>query len=147
MKQKIQSLLSDLCTVAHLRLESNDEEFTKTVLAAYNRFQEDERDGVDYLFDINNKDDVKCCLDGGLSVPDLAKAYFDYEARLFTPHFFFGVNHPKPSFIMGKEGLKKLLQNYLSDIIRYAFCYHNVAEYSVLLDRLISDYMIEQEMV
>lgn len=147
MKQKIQSLLSDLCSVAYIRLESDNKEFTDIVLKAYNRYREDERDGVDYLFDINNKDDVKCCLDGGLSVPDLARAYSDYEARLFTPYFFFGVNHPKPSFITEKRHLRTLLQNCLSDIIRYAFCYHNVAEYSVLLDRLISDYMIEQEMV
>ena len=29
----------------------------KMVLAAYNDFQESERDGVDYIFDINNTDD------------------------------------------------------------------------------------------
>ena len=147
MKQKIQSLLSDLCTVAQLRLESNDKEFTAIVLAAYNRYQEDERDGVDYLFDINNKDDVKCCLDGGLGVQSLAVAYFDYEARSYPPYFFFGLNHPKPSFFMDEDKLRRFLQGVLPEVVRHMFCLPDVDGYTALYEALISDYMFDNEMV
>lgn len=147
MKQKIQSLLSDLCTVAYQRLESDNKEFTVIVLKAYNRYQEDERDGVDYLADINNKDDVKCCLDGGLSIPEFVSAYFDRETHHFTSYFFFGVNHPKPSFIITKEQLAAVLQNSLADIMPHMFCNPNIKEYSALYEALVSDYMYDNEMV
>ena len=39
----------------------------KMVLAAYNDYQESERDGVDYIFDIENTNDLKCCIDGGMT--------------------------------------------------------------------------------
>lgn len=147
MKQKIQSLLSDLCSVAYLRLESNNKEFTDVVLKAYNRYQEDERDGVDCLFNIFDKEDVKCCFDGGLSVSEFVSAYFDRETRHFTSYFFFGVNHPKPSFIISKEQLAAVLQNSLADIMPHMFCNPNIKEYSALYEALVSDYMYDNEMV
>ena len=47
----------------------------KMVLAAYNDFQEAERDGVDYIFDVENTDDLKCCIDGGMSAKEIAGLY------------------------------------------------------------------------
>ena len=147
MKTLIQSLLHDLCTIAYQRLENDDAKLTTIVLNAYNRYQEDERDGVDYLFDINNKDDVKCCFDGGLSISEFVSAYFDRETRHLTSYFFFGVNHPKPSFITSKELLAAVLQNSLADIMPHMFCHPNIKEYSALYEALISDYMFDNEMV
>lgn len=47
----------------------------KTLVKAYNDYQELERDGVDYIFDLHNSEDVACLAKSGKSVPDLFKAY------------------------------------------------------------------------
>ena len=36
------------------------------LLGAFNQWQEDERSGVDYIFDINNKEDLKYLVDNGM---------------------------------------------------------------------------------
>ena len=48
---------------------------TLLVLGAYNRFQEDERDGADYIFNINDVNDLKCCIDGGMSTCEISSIY------------------------------------------------------------------------
>lgn len=53
-------------------INRNDTKVIEMVLAAYNRYQEDERDGVDYLFDITNQNDLKCMVEGGLNVTEIA---------------------------------------------------------------------------
>ena len=39
------------------------EVITRYVLDAYNAYQEQERDGVDYIFNIHNREDLACCVD------------------------------------------------------------------------------------
>ena len=56
-------------------INRNDTKVIEMVLAAYNRYQEDEHDGVDYLFDITNQNDLKCMVEGGLNVAEIAWAW------------------------------------------------------------------------
>ena len=43
------------------------------LLNAYNRWQEDEKDGVDYIFHIDKQDDLISCVNGGMTSEDIVK--------------------------------------------------------------------------
>ena len=48
-------------------------DYFNMLLLAYNRWQEDEHSGVDYIFNINNPDDLIDCIKGGLTADEIAK--------------------------------------------------------------------------
>ena len=79
----------------------------KMLLKAYNDFQESERDGVDYIFDINNTDDLKCCIDGGMT----------------------GCNHPKAepinTWLELRMNLVAWLDELIPNVLAYPYAYES----------------------
>ena len=100
----------------------------KMVLSAYNDYQESERDGVDYLFDIENADDLKCCIDGGMTAQVICGLYLGSQSRHLR-YFYFGCNHPTPKPIANWETLRLTLVAWLPDlisnVIAYPFAYES----------------------
>lgn len=116
------------------------------VIAAYNRFQEDEREGVDYLFDINNKDDLKYCVEGGMTAAEIAWLY-DQSNVNTSPLFYFGVNHETPQPIASWEEVKECMINWLEDVLPCVIAYPYIEEYRTIYTKYVTDYMIEKGLV
>lgn len=114
----------------------------KMVLAAYNDFQEAERDGVDYIFDVENTDDLKCCIDGGMSAKEIAGLYLGSQSQHLR-YFYFGCNYPTPKPIPNWDTLRLQLVSWLSDLIpnvlAYPFAYES---YRQLYERYVTDVII-----
>ena len=114
----------------------------KMVLAAYNDFQESERDGVDYIFDIENTDDLKCCIDGGMTAKEIGGLYLGSHSRHLR-YFYFGCNHPTAEPIANWETLRQQLVSWLPDLIpnvlAYPFAYES---YKELYVRYVTDVII-----
>jgi hypothetical protein len=114
----------------------------KMVLAAYNDFQESERDGVDYIFDIENTNDLKCCIDGGMTAKEIGGLYLGSHSQHLR-YFYFGCNHPTPKPISTWETLRQQLVSWLSDLIpnvlAYPFAYES---YRKLYERYVTDVII-----
>ena len=114
----------------------------KMVLAAYNDFQEAERDGVDYIFDVENTDDLKCCIDGGMSAKEIAGLYLGSQSQHLR-YFYFGCNYPTPKPIPNWDTLRLQLVSWLSDLIpnvlAYPFAYES---YKQLYVRYVTDVII-----
>ena len=100
----------------------------KMVLAAYNDYQESERDGVDYIFDIENTDDLKCCIDGGMTAKEIGGLYLGSHSQHLR-YFYFGCNHPTAEPIANWETLRQQLISWLPDLIpnvlAYPFAYES----------------------
>lgn len=93
-------------------------------LDAYNRYQEEERDGVDYIFSINNADDLKCCVEGGLTADEIAKIVNNViNKKCYTPYFFFGVNHKSPKQIKDFKELTDQLIANVEEVVRKALAF------------------------
>ena len=117
------------------------------VLNAYNTYQEEERDGVDYIFNINNIEDVKCCLNGGITIDELATIYNGSKVDT-SPYFFFGVNHKIPNVIWNESVLIEILVSRLYEIIPCVIAYvvyHDA--YKKLYEYCITNYMTENNLV
>ena len=114
----------------------------KMVLAAYNDFQESERNGVDYIFDIENTNDLKCCIDGGMTAKEIGSLYLGSHSRHLR-YFYFGCNHPTAEPISNWETLRQQLVSWLPDLIpnvlAYPFAYES---YKELYVRYVTDVII-----
>ena len=98
------------------------EKVLRMVLAAYNDFQESERDGVDYIFDIDNTDDVKCCINGGMSTEEICGLWLGSQSK-YTQYFYFGCNHPKAEPINTWGELRMQLVAWLDELLPNVIAY------------------------
>ena len=106
--------------IVNTTFEKCNEIVANQLLKAYNTYQENECDGVDYLFDFENKDDLICCIKGGLTATEIANLIATYNSgdnNNYTTLFFFGCNYETPKLITIDE-FKNLLLGYASEIVR-----------------------------
>ena len=110
----------------------------RMVLAAYNRYQEDERDGVDYIFNLEDKDDLKTLIEGGYTASDIAWAYGKgKETNLFLFHA--GANYDHMNHVGSISDLKRLLTAYLENIVPCVFLYPWVDEYKAIWTMFVTE--------
>lgn len=114
---------------------ANDDDITiQMIVGAYNAYQENERGSVDYIFDLDNKDDLRTCVEGGLTAKEISKLYDESLCDGRTKLFMFGVNHTKP-VIMTKHELKTALSCFAEEIITNMIMYPHT--YDCLTYRII----------
>lgn len=124
-----------------------DGKLLKLVLDAYNTYQKEERDGVDYIFDINNPDDLQCCIAGGMTAKEVAWLYEQSQVNT-TPFFYFGVNYQQPKPIVNYKALVTNLINWLDEILPCVLAYsYLVKSYEKLYKVCVTDYMINNQLV
>lgn len=141
METIIKNLTSHIIEEIIADFDLNNARAIELVLNAYNRYQEDERDGVDYLFNINYKYDLKCCVEGGLTASEIARLY-DETTQGATPLFLFGVNYERPKHITNWEEAKKILLGVIDDVVLYAIAFHAAQGYKAFFDYYIADYVL-----
>ena len=118
-------------------LKGNDIFLLGKVLKAYNRWNVDEKDGVDYIFDIHKKEDLVACVNGGLTAKDIAYLYHP------NTHFFlFGCNHTTPQALNHCDLINLLVDN-LDEIIDNIIAYPYDGSYRELYTLFITDKLIE----
>lgn len=116
------------------------------VLNAYNRFQKDERDGVDYIFDIKNQNDLKCMIEGGLTVTDIAWAWNKVQDEDITPCFHFGCNYHGLDALGTLADLKLNLISWLDEFLPYVIMYvTRCTEYQALYEQYITEYLEKKD--
>ena len=112
------------------------------LLKAYNRYQEDERDGVDYIFNINNQDDLITCIQGGLTAEEIVNFHNRVKSWVNpTPYFLFGCNH-KEMKPMGRDNIIDAIVAVLDELIDKIMAYPWVEEY-----RAVYTYYITNEII
>lgn len=125
---------------------SHPEDYTLDMfLKAYNRWQEDEHNGVDYIFDINNPDDLIDCIKGGLTTNEIVNFVNNTKdwASETPSYFLFGCNHKLQA--MSNGHILNLVYNNLDDIVDCIIAYPWVEEYraiyvEVVTNRLLGEY-------
>ena len=116
----------------------------KMVLAAYNDYQESQRDGVDYIFDVENTDDLKCCIEGGMTAKEICGLYLGSQSQHLR-YFYFGCNYPTPKPIANWDALRLTLVAWLPDlisnVIAYPFAYES---YRQLYVKYVTNNIIDE---
>lgn len=91
----------------------------KVFLDAYNEWQESEKDGVGYIFDINNQEDLECVVKGGMTATEIARI-INFAPRGF---FFFGCNYSTPKIFDDTESLKNTLLASAYEVVGFMLTY------------------------
>lgn len=112
------------------------------LLNLYNRFQEDERNGVDYLFSISSNEDVMTCLKGGMTINELHSLLDENEETSNTPLFFFGENHTTPRLI-SVDAFKEQLYTHAMELAECIVAYPWVKEYRYFYTKFVTNTIID----
>lgn len=123
--------------VRNIKIEYKNPKVFDMLIKAYNRVQEDECDGVDYLFNLDNKDDLICCIKGGLTAKDI----FNLYNTIGTQYFFFGYNHKVLRPILKIE-LDVQIYSFIETIVEYMFAYPYISEYKDLYTYFVTNKLI-----
>ena len=118
-KDVLKELVWELSTIIEERVEaairSKDSQMILCVLNAHNAYEETCGNGNNYIFDLNNQDDLSTCVKGGLTWTDIAKMEeHDYYGKNL---FLFGEKYPTPKQIEDENELVSILCRNLGEII------------------------------
>ena len=95
----VQKMAIEFRSVVAIAFNENDAQMIQRLIDVYNTYQEEERDGVDYIFDFQNKEDLTTCIQGGLTAEELAELVIKFhndDSEYYTPNLLFGCNHVSP---------------------------------------------------
>ena len=126
MKKEFESVKIKLKNDIISSLKEDDVLTMAIIVNAYNRWNEDEKDGVDYIFNIGRAEDLICCIKGGMTAMEIANLY---NAKVNM--FMFGQNRETPEPLSYLK-LKTLLIDNMDSIIDNVITYPNIEEYGII---------------
>jgi hypothetical protein len=113
------------------------DDFPDELLKSYNFYQEEERDGANYIFDITNKKEV---METDLPMSEIVKLYCEEG----LPFFLCNANGVR-KFHKVQE-LKSQILGFIVEIAEHIICYHEHCEsHKYLYDRYICDAIINNK--
>ena len=109
------------------------------VLAAYNCYQETEHDGDNYIFNIDDVDDLKCCVDGGLTANEIYQMV-KLNCKYFTFCRCTTFDRCTYRIFTDIDELRVLLCGYLEDVVWCALKYvSRCEEYAALYEHYVTE--------
>ena len=121
-----------------------DNKVLEMVLAAYNRFQDDERNGVDHIFDIANQEDLQYLVTNcGLCVNEIAWLWNRVQTeKELLPYFLYGENYTGPHMIGTLKDLQRNMISWLDELLPFVFKYvTRCEEYQAIYECYITEYL------
>lgn len=127
------------CVVDDIKKDfnENNEKAIRIFINAYNEWQENEKDGVDYIFNINNQNDLECVVKGGMTAKEIA----ELTKSSSNGFFFFGCNYPTPKAIGDEETLKNVLLAYAYEVVEFVLAYPFAPNAQQLYQQYITNYI------
>jgi hypothetical protein len=123
--------------------EEKKEKAFNITLKAYNAYQDNERDSVDYIFDANNVEDCKVLAKCGTTLKEYHDSVMASEIK--SDYFFCGVNHPQITFLSKTTMFAQIWAN-LEDVIKHTMVQPNLDGYNQLFHNYIS-YMLYEKLI
>lgn len=144
MEKALENFVGHACKYIHTLMlcikekDKRDELYTN-LLKIYNAYQDNERDGVDYIFNLYDKEDVKCLIDCDVSVAQLAELHQSVVDGKKTQYFFFGQNYDGFVAFKTEKELYAFFKNTTDIIIAYTLAHPNMGDaFEWLYDLIVS---------
>ena len=134
----VQKMAIEFRNLVAIAFDENDIPTITKLIDVYNTYQEEERDGVDYIFDFQNKEDLCTCIKGGLLAAEIAELVIMFQndnSEDYTTNFLFGCNHESP-YLLTHSVLITTLALHANEIVdcmlQDPFCYDKDIYYKIL---------------
>lgn len=98
MNTEIKSLIKRVASCIARDAKSCSGDVFDKLFKAYNKYQEDECSGSNYIFNVNCQEDLICCIKGGLGRSEL-QALLNECSEKNCDYFLFGENYPTATLI------------------------------------------------
>ena len=131
--------VKDLCEKIIERLKEDD--IFNKALMAYNQYQEDERFGLYYIFDLDDQEDLKTLVNCGVTASEISRLYNDNESADST-YLYCGENHTNLRCLNMSEIDKQLIAN-MEEIVLGMLAYPYIDGYTPLYQEFITNYIVE----
>ena len=144
MKEQFDCLVQRM-TIEFRRLvtfafHENDIQMINRLVGVYNTYQEEERDGVGYICDLQNKEDLRTCMEGGLTAEEIAELVaksFDKSDKNYTTKFLCGY---ESNHLLMHSALKDTIISNATEIVehmlKHPFCYDQEIYSKILTDHV-----------
>ena len=142
MREQFDSLVKEMAIefrrLVAIAFNENDIHTINKLIDVYNTYQEEERDGVDYIFDLQNKEDLCTCIKGGLTAEEIAELVaksLDNDGENYTTKFLFGCNHVSPYLLTHSVLISSLALHAVEIVdcmLQDPFCYDKDIYYKIL---------------
>lgn len=122
----------------------NDEKKEKAfniTLKAYNAYQRNERDGVDYIFNVNDIEDCKTIINCGMTHKKYHNVVMASETK--SDYFFYGINYPEIVFLTKTTLFAQILAT-LEDVIKHTMVQPYLDGYNQLFHNYVSQVLYER---
>ena len=113
----------------------------KLLLTAFNYYQETERDGAEYIFNINDMDDLKCCVESGMTAKEIGELYLGSQ-RQHTEYFFFGFDEEIVP-IANLSSLEFIILGNLEDVVEKVITYPFLSPYKEVYIRYVTSPIVD----
>lgn len=133
MKSIIKNFVSEISK--ELADTMNESGIFWRLLDAYNQLQEKEHDGVDYIFNLYNHEDLAACVKGGLGPKEISDMYHEITTCRKLKFFLFGQNYDEPKQFTTYGEIQELIVSRLDEIILNMLDYPE--SYEFLYDAVI----------
>ena len=143
MKEQFECLVQRM-TIEFRRLvtfafHENDIQMINRLVGVYNTYQE-EREGVGYICDLQNKEDLRTCMEGGLTAEEIAELVaksFDKSDKNYTTKFLCGY---ESNHLLMHSALKDTIISNATEIVehmlKHPFCYDQDIYSKILTDHV-----------
>lgn len=110
------------------------------LLGVYNTYQEEEREGIGYICDLQNKEDLVACMEGGLTAEELAELvakFSNKSGKNYTTKFLCGY---ESNHLLMYSALKDTIISNATEIVehmlKHPFCYDQYIYSKILTDHV-----------
>lgn len=110
------------------------------LIEAYNNWQEGEHYGTDYLFSLNDKEDLITCIQGGLTAKEIAQLYNDRKSFGLSQYFFFGENYPTPKQL-DTYHISQVIMDNIEEIVKHTLAYGQSTPSTTEFDFIYQNYI------
>ena len=121
-----------------IELNANKEGVFNELFKAYNRYVEDETDGGDYIFNIEDKNDLSTCVNAGMTAVQIFGI-----VNGNCKYFLYGQNHTTPYPLTFSE-VEGIVRNNIDEVIRCILAYPYVEEYRKVYTRFVTNTILEE---
>ena len=131
MKEAIANLTKE-SEKSFIALVNQDEHFN-LVLSAYNTYCNEEKDGADYIFDLENKNDLIFLIKGGMKTEDIVSLVGDRKSRYIV------INERYQYVPMSIDRIKSNIKMYAYEIMESVIYFPYIEEYKNVYQKIISN--------
>lgn len=114
MKKFVEEIVRKFEENLYYAFNTENETYIKDFIDIHNTYQENNHDCIDYIYDMNNKEDLASCVKGGMTIENIVNLYNTKK----TQYFLLPLTETYTTQSMSVDMLLSTIFAYREEIVR-----------------------------